>query len=398
MVRTAMDRYDALKDRILGDVGLFSKDCLKLSDWMADNPELGYEEHEASRKMVEILDSHGFEMEYPFADMDTSFKAVKGTGKGPVVALMAEYDALPGLGHACGHNISGNMSVLAALALAGLMNEVDGTLWVVGTPAEEASGAKTFMADMGIFDDVSLALMIHCGSNSSYTDYRCLAMDGYDFTFTGKTAHAAAAPWEGLNALNAVQFFMHSVDMLRQHVRPSSRIHGIVRDGGNAPNIVPEKAITRFEFRSPGRNYLNEIMEKIFQCARGVALATGTEVSWEKFESSFDDLLPNGPAEKMTEQVFTSLGIGISPSPGAMGSTDVGNVSYRCPAIQPVLAISDHEMALHTREFEEATRMDKGHKALVKGAQALALASLRVFLDPELRGEMMEEFHKRKDI
>ena len=389
-----MDKFEILKEKVLEGIAADTFRAIELSDIMADNPELAYEEYESSRRMVEILRDKGFDVEYPFMGMATAFRGVMGTGKGPLVALLVEYDALPGLGHACGHNLHGNMSILAAAGLSEVMKEIEGTLWVIGTPGEEASGAKTLMADAGLFDGVDLALMIHCGSDKSYADYRCLAMDGYDFTFTGRTAHAAAAPWEGLNALNAVQFLEHSIDMLRQHVRPESRIHGIVREGGKAPNIVPEKAVTRFEFRHTRRQYLNEIMEKVFDCARGAALATGTEVSWEKFESSFDDLMPNRPAEILVEEVFGVLGIPVSPSPGPGGSTDVGNVSHRCPAIQPVLAISDRKIPLHTRELERATRMEMGHQALVKGAEVLALSSLRTFLDKELRKRMAEEFKR----
>lgn len=391
-----MDKFETFKEQILLKIGENIALAIELSDWMADNPELAYEESKSSRRMVEILEKNGFDVEYPFMETSTAFRGTMGNGEGPLVAILVEYDALPGLGHACGHNLHGSMSILAAIGLSEIMKEIEGTLWVVGTPAEEGSGAKTFMADSGLFDDVDLALMIHCGSDKSYAEYRCLAMDGYDFTFSGKTAHAAAAPWEGLNALNAVQFFVHSLDMLRQHVRPDTRIHGIVREGGKAPNIVPEMAVTRFEFRSPRRSYLNEIVEKVFDCARGAAMATGTEVSWEKFESSFDDLLPNRPAELLMEEVLCSLGVTISSSPGPAGSTDVGNVSHRCPAIQPVLSISDREIALHTRELEQATRSERGHKALQTGAEAIALAVLQTLLDKDLREKMRQEFLRMK--
>lgn len=385
-----MELYEKYVTTIDDHISNYKQSAIELNDFMAENPELGGEEFQASKRMVEMLSQLGFSVEYPFAGIPTAFKAVCGKGNGPVVALMVEYDALPGIGHGCGHCLHGSMSILAAAGLAGVMDQIEGTLWVIGTPAEETNGAKVAMADQGIFEGVSLALMIHCNSRDNFVRYRSLALDPIKFTFHGKTAHAAGSPWDGLNALNAVQLLFHSIDMLRQHVKPEVRMHGVIKEGGTAPNIVPELASAEFYFRSPERKYLDEILEKVFNCARGSALATGTEVSWEKFETSFDNMVPNHPAESMMEEVYTELGIPLSESPGAMGSSDVGNVSHVCPAIQPMLAIMDREVAAHTREFAAAVTTPMGYEALEKGASALARASLRTFLDKGLRKEMQE--------
>ncbi len=363
--------------------------AVALSDDLGRNPEISGHEHESSRKMVEMLKEAGFDVQYPFMGLETAFIGRKGrAGKGGRVAILVEYDALPGLGHACGHNVHGSMSILSGLGLLHLVDELDAELLVVGTPAEEADGAKCRMADEGLFDDVDLALMIHSSGGKSFVSFRALAMDGYDFVFKGRSAHAAASPWEGLNALNAAQFFMHALDMLRQHVRPETRIHGVVLDGGNAPNIVPDSVRVRFEIRAPWRPYLDGLVEQVFDCARGAALATGTEASWQKFEASFDDMLPAPSAEAMMAEALGEVDVELSVSEEAGGSSDVGNVSYRCPALQPVLAIADEGYALHTKELAESTLRPRAHEALVIGARALGRAVLRTCLDPDLRARM----------
>ena len=188
----------------------------------------------------------------------------------------------------------------------------------------------------------------------------------------------------------------HAVDMLRQHVRPEVRMHGIISRGGAAPNIVPETASARFYFRAPRRDELNGILDQVHDCARGAALATGTEAEWHHFELSFDDVLPNGPAEAMMEEVFRELGVPLSPAPGPLGSSDVGNVSYRCPTIQPEMDIAGRDVAGHTREFAAAVIGPRAHEALVTGARALAYAVLRTFSDADLRRRMREAFEAHR--
>ncbi len=387
-----MKNYEDLVKKIDKGIDVFKKRAVELNDFMAANPELGDGEFEASRKIVDILTDLGFEVEYPFLGIPTSFRGIMGSGNGPVVALMVEYDALPEIGHACGHCLHGSMSILAAAGLAEVMKDIEGTLMVIGTPAEETNGAKVPMAEQGVFDGVDLALMIHCNDDKSFVRYRSLAMDAIQFEFTGKPAHAAGAPWDGINALNGVQLLFHGIDMLRQHVRPEARMHGIVSQGGLAPNIVPERAVASFYFRAPARKYLNEILEKVYNCARGAALATGTEVKWDKFEVSFDNMVPNDAAESMMEDVYRELNIPLSESPGCLGSSDVGNVSQRCTAIQPMLSITDHPVAAHTHEFARAVTTSLGYQALEKGARALARASVKTFIDTDLRNRMQKAF------
>jgi len=366
-----------------------------LSDDLAANAEVSGEEFESSRKIVEILRKAGFEVEYPFLNIPTAFIARKGKGGGRV-ALVVEYDALPEIGHACGHNLHGAMSVLAGVSLLPAIKEIEGELLVVGTPAEETSGAKVPMADRGVFDGVDLALMVHSECGRSSAKYSSLAMDAIEFTFTGQASHAAHSPWEGRNALNGLQLFFHSLDMLRQHIRPEARVSGIYHIGGAAPNVVPERAVGRFYFRAPKRSYLDKIMSQVWNCATGCALATDTEVAWKPFEVSFKDMLPNKEAEALVRSVMKgALGITLDESEGEQGSTDMGDVSYRCPAIQIKLDISDgRRIRPHSREFAEATTTKEAHEALAVGAKILGRCALAVYSDKKLRERLNREFEK----
>jgi len=378
------------------EIERFSKQAIELSDWLAKNPEISEQEFEACRKHVAFLESAGYTAETPFMDIATSFSSRKGDPAGPKVCLMFEYDALPGIGHGCGHNVSGAMSGLAAAGLSRVMDRIKGELVLVGTPAEETNGSKVVLAEKGVFDGMDLAMMIHSSDIFTYAGYRSLAMDAIEFRFTGKPAHAAGEPWAGRNALNGVQLLFHAIDMLRQHIIPEARIHGIISEGGLAPNIVPEHAGARFYIRAPKRPILDQIVSRIYDCALGAAQATETEVTWRNFEYSFDDMLKNDAGEKFVEDVLKDLGVPIVPSLGTKGSSDVGNVSYRCPALQPKLSIVNEEMASHTHEFAEATLTDSAHEALVTGARVMARTALAVFLDDDLRWRIRKDFEKEK--
>ncbi|HSV56980.1 MAG TPA: amidohydrolase [Magnetospirillaceae bacterium] len=388
--------YNSLASQLDAAVDRRLAEAIALSDALAADPEISSLEVRGSRAHVEFLRNAGFSVEHPFFGIPTAYNASVYAGPGAKVALLAEYDALPEIGHACGHNVHGAMSLLAGAALASILPEVGGELWVTGTPAEETNGAKIAMSASGLFDDRDLALMIHSGGGMSYVRYRCLAMDSYEFRFKGRTAHAAASPWEGRNALNGVQLFFHSLDMLRQHVRPDVRLHGIITQGGAACNIVPEAAAARFYFRAGRRAYLETVMRKVFDSARGCALATDTEVEWTNFEASFDEMRPNDAAEAMMEDVYREVGEPFDQSPGPQGSSDVGNVSMRCPAVQPTLSIIDKPFSWHTREFAQSVTGPLAHRAIAAGARILARAALRAFTDPDLRARMRADFEAEK--
>lgn len=387
-----MDK-DKLIELLYAGIDKHWREMARMSDMFAAEPEVSGQEFRTSKKIVDVLEKAGFDVEYPFMDIPTAFLAKKGNaGSGGKVALLVEYDALPEIGHACGHNLHGTMSVLAGLGLLPLMKEIPGELLVIGTPAEETNGAKVEMAEKGVFDGCDFAIMIHSHCGKTIVKYRSLAMDAVEFTFKGRTSHAAAAPWEGVNALNGLQLFFHAVDMLRQHVRQEVRMHGIYHEGGTAPNIVPERARGRFYFRAPKRAYLDEIMEKVYDCARGAALATGTEVAWRNFEASFKDMLPNKTAEVLLEGFFAEFGIPVTEIEGFMGSSDVGDVTYKCPAVQPEMDICGKNIDAHTRAFAEATTTERAHEALNAGAKIIARTALEVLLDGELRKRMWDDY------
>lgn len=368
-----------------------------LSDRFAAEPETGSQEFKSSEALVAVLREAGFQVQYPYGGVPTAFNAVFKKGDGPVVVLLAEYDALPEIGHACGHNVSGVMSALAGVALKEALSDIAGEVRVVGTPAEETNGAKVTFAEQGFFDDADIAMMIHLTTGENRIGYRSLALQALEFTFTGKPAHAASCPWEGVNALNGAQLFFHSIDMLRQHVRPEVRMHGVLIEGGNVANVVPEKTVARFYFRAPWKKYLGEMMKQVFNCARGSALATGTEVTWRNNEFSFDELLANPTGELAMLNIFKELGLSSVEREAADGSSDVGNVSWCCPTLQPQMSISSEVVPLHTREF--ATLVSGGkpvRRVLSDGARALAWMGLDILTDSKLRKDVRDAFEQER--
>ena len=389
-------RIDA---KISAEAGFFADMAVEI----ARNPELGNQEFKASALLAKSLTSRGWNVEFPYMELATAFNArtqPSSEAAAPVVAFMAEYDALPDIGHACGHNLSGVMSLLAGIALAeAVKDELPGEIRVVGTPAEETNGAKVEMADKGVFDDVDFAMLVHASTGLAKPIYRSLALKPLQFTFKGFSSHAASAPWDGLNALNGLQLFFHSLDMLRQHVRPETRIHGVVTKGGEAANIVPDLAQGNFYFRSPSRIYLETLLEKIYNCARGAALATGTEVSWLHYETGFHEVLPNLEAEARMMEVLDELEISYLREPYWAGSTDVGNVSWKCPTMHLNLAIVEKEIAMHTREFA-AIAGDRKYiePGIVNGAKAMARMGLMVLAEPNIRKNMKEALEKAKQF
>ena len=390
-------------NKIIADIEKFVavhiKDIIELSDYLGTHPEISQEEYGSSKLFVEKLRFFGFDVEYPYMSIPTAFMAKKrspcATSNLPKVALLAEYDALPDIGHGCGHNLHGTMAVYAGIALAHILDKIDGEVWVVGTPSEETNGAKVLMAENGVFDEIDLALMFHSYAGESYVNYRSLALDGYEFVFEGLASHAAASPWLGRSAQNGMLLFMDAINMLRLHIMDMCRIHAIVRSVSGATNIIPDRAICRAEVRAESRKILDEMMDSVFCCANGAAIATRTKVSWSKFMQSFDDMLPNARAEDLAERIFAEHGVTCTRNHLPTASTDVGNVSHRCPAIQPMFSITDKKIPLHTKEFAEATMSHEGHEALLLSTVALSEICLIVLTDKELREKIKGEFNER---
>lgn len=395
------------KTEVLNIVDSVAARIIEISDALHDHPEVGSQEYKSFELLTLELMGHGFEVEKGLAGMTTAFKATLTEREGgPTIALLPEYDALPELGHACGHNIIAAACVGAAIALSKVVPKLNGTVLVIGAPDEEGTGVytdgKVRLIKAGFFDKVDASLSIHPSSKNSVGG-KSLAM--YDFTivFKGKPAHAAVAPHEGINALDAVVLTFNGINALRQHMKPSARIHGIVIKGGAAPNIIPDYASARFYVRSDDRTYLKEIIRKVKDCARGAALATGAGVDFvEKGtyvdEGVLENMLPNHVLSQVLKQNMTALGLELKTEPPdpPLGSTDFGNVSHRVPSAVASIAIAPEGMAVHTREFAAAARSDAAHKGVIFGAKVLAATTVELLTNPELVRKAKQEFSEIK--
>ncbi|WP_210471403.1 M20 family metallopeptidase [Sporosarcina sp. 6E9] len=362
------------------------------------NPEIGNKEVFASAKHVAILENAGFKVTTAVAGHETSFYAVKDSGKeGPTVAYLAEYDALPGLGHACGHNIIGTTSVAAGIALAEALPETGGRVVVLGTPAEEGGpngSAKGSFVKHGYLKDVDVALMIH-PSGKTATTGESLAVDPLDFHFFGKPAHASGSPHHGINALDAVIQLFNGINALRQQLPSDVRIHGIITHGGDAPNIIPEYASARFYIRAASWKKTVEVSDKVRNIAEGAALATGATVKIERFQNEVKDLVLNAVLDQVLVEELSALGEVVhTEKREGKGSTDAGNISYEVPTAHPYIKIGPDNLVAHTDEFREASKSEIGDEALITGAKALASTGYRLLTDFELLHRVKQEFER----
>lgn len=378
------------------DFNMIENDLIKISNHLYNNPELGDEEFESSKMLVEYLESHQFKVETGIVDRPTSFRAeFSGSKPGPTVAFLAEYDALPGIGHGCGHNLIAVMAVGAGVVLSKHVEEIGGKVVVLGTPAEETSGAKVPMAEQGVFDDIDVAMMVHPADVSSESG-PMLAMDALQFEFTGKAAHAAASPQEGINALDAVIQLFNGVNALREHVTPDVRMHGIITNGGEAANIVPEKAVAQFYIRADEREMVNQVVSKVKNIAEGAALMTGATVDIFNFELSYDDMVTNQTLSNVfTKHLKAVSSHEVYPAVPATGSADMGNVSHVVPSIHPYVGMNKPGLVFHTKEFADQTITPDGETAIKDAVLALSQTGHEIITNPSLLNAIKEEFSNR---
>lgn len=371
-----------------------------ISIYIGENPELGHEEFKACEILTDTLKQHDFNVEIGICDLPTAFKATFDSGKaGPVIGFMAEYDALPELGHACGHNLIGTMGIAAGIGLSKVLSETGGKVIVYGTPAEETKGGKVTMAEAGIFEELDVAMMVH-PLDSYMKSGDSLAMDAIQFEFFGKAAHAAASPHLGINALDAVLQTFNSINALRQHIKSDARIHGVITEGGKAANIVPDYAVAQFYVRAGKREEVNKLVEKVKQCAEGAALQTGATVKASFYEFSYDDMITNQTLSDLFTKQLIDLGVDpseIQEQRDGSGSLDMGNVSQVVPSIHPYVKICNDVYACHTNEFREAAMSDQGRDAMILGAKSMALTGLEILTNKELLAEIKAEFIKNKN-
>ncbi|WP_342551415.1 M20 family metallopeptidase [Paenibacillus sp. FSL R7-0652] len=384
------------KTQIFNVIDQYASRFKDISSYIGAHPELGNEEYLASARLKEELSYHGFEVEAPVLGLDTAFIGTYASSKpGPTIALLCEYDALPEIGHACGHHLICMMSLGAAVGLKAVVEEVGGTIKVFGTPAEETRGAKVPMAEAGLFDDCDAALMAHPfyayeKSGSS------LAIDAVQFEFHGKSSHAAASPHEGINALDAVIQTFNGINAFRQQVKSTVRIHGIINSGGQAANIIPDYASAQFYVRAASRKELNVLTEHVIQIAQGAALQTGCKLVTSNYETSYDEMVTNETFSDAFSQNLLQLGIPQEEivSGNDHGSMDIGNVSLRCPSIHPYIRVVDEVHTLHSIEFRDLALQERALDGMILGAKALAATAYDVLSKPELLKAIREEFEK----
>lgn len=368
-----------------------SEKYISTSKTIHAKPEIGNEEVFASAQLVTLLEEANFDVTTAVAGHETSFYAQKDSGKpGPTIAYLAEYDALPGLGHACGHNIIGVTSVAAAIALADTLATTGGKVVVLGTPAEEGGpngSAKGSFVRHGYLKDVDLAFMLHPSGKTGVTN-ESLAVDPLDFHFYGQAAHASASPDKGINALDAVIQLFNGINALRQHVPSDVRIHGIITHGGDAPNIVPEYASARFYIRATSWPKTVEVSNKVRKIAEGAALATGATVKIERFQNEVKDLVVNEVTDRILAEKLAALGEDVHPrGHPSPGSTDAGNISYEVPTSHGYIKIGPNDLVAHTNQFREAANSEQGYQALITGAIALAQTGHTFLQNPSLLEE-----------
>lgn len=347
-------------------------------------PELAFEERRSAERLAAVLRSAGVPVTRPYGGLETAFLAEIDGAEGPVIALCAEYDALPVIGHGCGHNLHGTSCVGAFLGVRAALGRVPGRLRLVGTPAEERGNGKAKLLDAGAFRDVDVAMMVHAGT-ADELDPLMLAMATLEVEFHGKAAHAAGKPHLGINALDAMILSFNNISALRQVIRSDSRIHGIITHGGDAPNVIPAHTAARFMVRSPDNRYLEQLKARVLRCFEGAATATGARLEHRWLEQA--DALTTNP---VLAEVFARNAAAVGRQmrrrtpQDTHGSTDMGNVSTVVPSIHPFMAIAPFGTPSHSVEFARHAATPEAMDTLAAAAKALALTAIELFDDPDL--------------
>ncbi|NWH09362.1 MAG: M20 family metallopeptidase [Alphaproteobacteria bacterium] len=385
-----------LKRDACAAIDAMAGELLSVSHDIHANPELNFAERFAAKRLGAAVTAHGLPLVESAYFLETAFMSEFGRPEPqPTIAILSEYDALPGIGHACGHNIIASAGLGAILGLSKLQERLPGRIRYLGTPAEEGGGGKELMAQAGAFEGLDAAMMVHPSSVELVT-MPCLALSNLWVTYHGLSAHASAMPHRGINALDALVAAYQAIAALRQHIKPTERIHGIITDGGQAPNIVPEKASGYFLVRAHDARDLAALKKRVQGCFEAGAAATGArlEMSWGKVD--YLDLKTSWPMAHAYKRNAEALGRSFLPleklPPGLAGSTDMGNISYRVPSIHPMIAVAPPDVVIHNPEFTAWAKSDRGDKAVIDGAKAMAMTALDLLCDDALRGQTRAEF------
>lgn len=382
------------KERIITFIEENKDEYISLSRRIWENPELGHQEFKACEWLTNELKKHDFEVEIGTGGLVTGFRGVYDSKiPGPTVAYLCEYDALPEMGHACGHNLIGVMSLAAGISVSKVIKETGGKVIVFGTPAEETSGGKVTYAEQGLFDTVDVALMVHPSQNYEKSG-TSKAMEAIQFDFYGNAAHAASHPEDGVNALDAVIQTFNNINALRQHTTDDVRIHGIISQGGKAPNIIVDRAQAQFYVRTKQMETVEQMVEKVINCAKGAALATGCRMELSKHEFGYANLITNETLSSVYNDNLIQLGVKKEEIKSGLshGSNDMGNVSQKVPAIHPYIKVPNAPFPVHTNEFRDAVGSDDGMKTLILGAKTLAATGYDVLTKREILEKIKEEF------
>jgi amidohydrolase len=382
----------AHKQRVRDAVAAHRADLVALAEALHAEPELSFSEHRAAARLADALADEGFAVDRGIGELPTAFAARAGVGELHAV-ICAEYDALPGVGHACGHNLIAAAAVGAGLALAELASELDLTVTVLGTPAEEGGGGKCLLLERGAFDGAHLALMVHPWPEDRLTA-RCLAVDHLEVRYHGREAHASAAPEQGVNAGDAMVVAQVAIGLLRQHLVPGDQVHGIVDSGGQAPNIVPRLASGRFMLRSPSLDGLRALRPRITACFEAGALATGAQLEIRQLSPTYSHMEPDPELLALWRSNAEALGrrydaddAGVAPP---CLSTDMANVSLVVPTIHPMIGVDAGGSVNHQPEFAAACRGPAAERAVVDGAVAMATTVVDAASEPAVRRRLLD--------
>lgn len=389
-----MPEADAAKSAIIDDIGAMADRLIDVSRSIHARPELNFEEHFAHDLLCDVLEAAGLPVTRHAYGVGTAFEATAGT-EGPEILVLLEYDALPGIGHGCGHNIIAAAGLGAGLATAKLATALGGRVRILGTPAEEGGGGKIYMARRGAFSSGDAAMMVH-PADADLVRMHSIAIHTVDVEYSGRAAHAAAAPWEGRNALDAAVLGYMNVAALRQHIRPTERVHGIITDGGEKPNVVPRRAAANWYVRSDTIESLQPLKRRVLDCLEGATSACGCTMSANWDDVAYADVRDNRTMVDSYVRNMTSIGrTVVDPDVvgrRVMGSTDMGNVSYLVPSIHPMLKAAPDGTAIHTEDFARHAGSESGDAAVVAGATAMALTVVDLWSDPALLAGVKREF------
>ena len=390
--------HESIKQRI----DEVSEELISASHAIHANPELAFKEFFACETLTNALEHHDIKTEKAVYSLETSFEAKLNTDReGPTVAILAEYDALPGIGHACGHNIIATSALGAALGLHAVAQELQGSVRLIGTPAEEKGGGKELMARNGAFEGIDAAMMIH-PAGTNLASMPCICVAEVEVIYHGKSSHASAMPHKGINALDGLLLAYQAISNLRQHIRSTERIHGIITEGGSAPNIVPDRSAGQFYVRAADDKELAQLKPRVQSCFEAGAKGSGCEVEVNWANVDYLDLNTNWPLAELFQEHAESLGREFIPYEEAVkfgaGSTDMGNVSHRLPSIHPMLAVAPPNVVIHNPEFAKWAASEKGDAAVIDGAKALALTAADFLLSTELQDRAKTAYDVSKGL